>query len=278
MSIIETALHKAQQHGSPVFNPAVTHNVATSHKYARRIDVDSARITEERTLRKCAVDPQAMESHHVLLQVSDQAALRAYKILRTRILQRLHANRWHSLAVTGTEVAEGKTLSAINLALALAQDVHTRVVLIDLDLQRPQLARYLGMSHTSGLGDYLLGEATSDDIIYDIGVERLAVIPNSRPIQHSSEYLSTPRMAELLRSLQSDVPQRVLIFDMPPLLLSDDVLTFAPQVDGLLLVVSEGHTSRTSIEKAREVLGEMNMLGVVLNRSIERNDSAYRYY
>ena len=80
----------------------------------------------------------------VLPQVTDAGALRAYKILRTRVLRRLEANQWHSFAVTGVTAGEGKTLTAINLAMALAQDVNTWVFLVDLDLQRPRVADYLG--------------------------------------------------------------------------------------------------------------------------------------
>ena len=85
-------------------------------------------------------------------------------------------------------------------------------------------------------------------------------------------------MAELVQSLEAESPRRVVIFDMPPVLAADDVLAFSPQVDGLLLVVGEGTTSRDSLRSAKEVLGEMNLLGVVLNRSAERNDSAYYSY
>ena len=82
-------------------------------------------------------------------------------------------------------------------------------------------------------------------------------------------------MLELLHTLEREVPRRILVFDMPPLLASDDVLAFAPQIDSMLLVVSEGVTGRTLLRGAQEVLAEMNLIGVVLNRSRERNDSAY---
>ena len=78
--------------------------------------------------------------------------MRAYKILRTRLLRRLEANQWHSFAVTGATAGEGKTLTAINLAMALAQDSNTWVFLVDLDLQRPSVADYLGMNNSTASG------------------------------------------------------------------------------------------------------------------------------
>ena len=216
-----------------------------------------------------------MERSCVLPEIKDQAALRAYKILRTRMLQRLAASQWHSVAITGTESGQGKTVTAINLAVALAQDPSTHVFLVDLDLQRPQIANYLGMKYERGLADYLLGEASIEEIIYDTDLPRLSVVPNARSLEHSSEHLAGPKMSALLAALNAEVPRRVVIYDTPPILLSDDVLTFAPHVDAVALVVSEGVTARGSVERSKELLAEMNLIGVILNRSAERSDSAY---
>jgi protein-tyrosine kinase len=272
MSIIETAFQKRQRSHADESPTA-----PRSPPLMRRTVVESVDRTtvEPAHVKTVTLDSATLRRNNILLQVADQSALRAYKILRTRVLHRMNANGWSSLAVTGTDVGAGKTTTAINLAIALAQDTHTSVVLIDLDLQRPQVGSYLGMKFDKGLSDYLLGEAEMADIVYRPGVERLSIIPNAQGLGHASELLSSPRMLELLKSLHADMQKSILIFDMPPLMLSDDVLSFAPQVDGLLLVVSEGHTHRANIEKASEVLSEMNVVGVVLNRSNERNDAQY---
>lgn len=272
MSIIETAFQKRQRAKTDE-----TGSFARPAPLQRRAAVESVDRTaaEPAHIKTVALDSAVLRRNNILLQVSDQAALRAYKILRTRVLHRMNANGWSSLAVTGTEAGAGKTMTAINLAIAMAQETHTSVVLIDLDLQRPQVGAYLGMKFDKGLSDYLLGTAEASEIIYRVGVDRLSVIPSSQGLGHASELLSTMRMLELLNKLHTEMPRAILIFDMPPLLLSDDVLSFAPQVDGLLLVVSEGHTHRNTVEKASELLAEMNVLGVVLNRSHERNDVQY---
>jgi Mrp family chromosome partitioning ATPase len=216
-----------------------------------------------------------MERNLVLPGAAGLTAARAYKILRTRVLRLLHANRWHSLGVTGTTAGEGKTLAAVNLALALVEDVHTSVFLVDLDLQRPKVGQYLGMQFGPGLTDYLSGLASLQDVVYEIGVPRLAVIPNSTASTASSELLRSPRMLELVEALEAEAPRRVVVFDMPPLLAGDDVLAFAPNIDSFLLVVSQGWTARRSLADVEELLSEVNVLGVVLNRSTERNDSRY---
>ena len=280
MSLIETAIKKIQASAAAQqaqTQPAAAAPPPRTSQPARKVTakfepVDPLTV---RQFKRVSTDPEAMERNCILPQVTDHAALRAYKILRTRIGQRLAANSWHSLAITGTDSGQGKTLTAINLAMAMAQDPSTYVFLVDLDLQRPQIGNYLGMQFEKGLGDYLMGEASINDIIYNQGVERLAIIPNGRALEHSSDYLSSPRMLALQDALNAESPKRIIIYDMPPLLLSDDVITFAPRVDGVVLVVTEGITARGSIERSKELLSEMNLVGVVLNRSTERNDSAY---
>jgi capsular exopolysaccharide synthesis family protein len=225
--------------------------------------------------RPAPVDPAAMERNRVLLRVPDVGISRAYKILRTRVLHRLAANNWYTLGITGTAAGEGKSLTAVNLALALAQDVNTSVFLVDLDLQRPQLGAYLGMTYEHGLTDYLTGQVELDQIIYDIGVKRLAVVPNASSVENSSELLRSPRMGEFIAALEAQLPRRIIVFDMPPVMVTDDVLAFAPRVDTFLLVVSQGQTARRTLANAKEVLSEVNLMGVVLNRSTERNDSPY---
>jgi len=278
MSIIERALHKRQTQDDR------THPTRPRPKEGiRRPDqtLDSAAAAANaKKFKELPLNPQAMERYCVLPQIDDQSSLRAYKILRTRVLQRMVSNKWYSMAVTGSTTGEGKTLTAINLAIALAQDVNTYVFLVDLDLQRPQVANYLGMEFEKGLGDYLTGDGDGNlglaDICYNVaGIERLAVIPNSRSLRHSSELLVSPRMSALSQAISAETPRRIVIFDMPPLLTSDDVLAFAPQVDGLLLVLAEGISARANLEKSKQLIGNTNLIGVVLNRSSESYDSPY---
>jgi len=276
MSIIERALQKRQTQGDPA-----QQNRARAKQGLRRPDQaldSSVALANAKKFNEVPLNAQTMEHYCILPQSEDQSALRAYKILRTRVLQRMVTNNWYSIAVTGSTTGEGKTVTAINLAIALAQDVNTWVFLVDLDLQRPQIANYLGMEYGKGLGDYLGGggDLGLQDICYNVaGIERLAVIPNTRVLHNSSELLVSPGMHTLSQALSAESPRRIVIFDMPPLLASDDVLAFAPQVDGLLLVLAEGISARASLEKSKQLIGNTNLIGVVLNRSTESSDSPY---
>jgi capsular exopolysaccharide synthesis family protein len=265
VSVIENALAKVSARGKRPDSETARRPAAP----AMQPDVPA------REFPTATFNPAVQELNCILPQVADRAALRAYKMLRTRLLQRLAAKHWRSLAITSTQSGEGKTLTSINLAVALSQEPNTSVCLVDLDLQRPQVAAQMGLRFEHGLGEYLLGEAEAQQVMYTCGSPSLVVIPNTRTFDHSSEVLASARMLELLSVIKGDLPNSVLIFDMPPLT-SDDLLAFAPQVDGVLLVVAEGRTERASIDKSKELLSEFNLLGVVLNSSSELdNDSKY---
>lgn len=276
MSLIEEVMRR-QAHERAATTGGLAASNGAVHSPARmpRPILAPAPETPVQQYRPATIDADALERNRVLLRVQDVAVSRAYKILRTRVLHRMSANNWCTLGVTGTCAGEGKTLTAVNLALALAQDPNAWVFLVDLDLQRPQLGAYLGMSYEYGLTDFLTGHAELEQVIYDIGIKRLAVVPNASPVETSSEHLLAARMADFVNALEAQTPRRIIIFDMPPLNVSDDVLAFAPRVDSFLLVVSQGLTARRTLANAKEVLSELNVLGVVLNRSTEHNDSPY---
>jgi len=274
MSLIEEVMRRQAHERAAMPGAANAGSAAAAGRVARPIPAHVPEAAPQQ-YRVAPLDADAMERNRVLLRVQDVAVSRAYKILRTRVLHRMVANNWFTLGVIGTGVGEGKTLTAVNLALALAQDPNAWVFLVDLDLQRPRLGTCLGMSYEYGLTDYLTGQAELDQVIYDIGIRRLAVVPNASPVENSSEHLRSSQMANFVNALEAQTPRRIIIFDMPPLLVTDDVLAFEARVDAFLLVVSQGLTARRTLANAKEVLSELNVLGTVLNRSTEHNDSPY---
>jgi len=235
-----------------------------------------------RIFQTAQTDKEVMEESRFVSEVDDRRAVAAYKILRTRVLQRMRSNNWRTLVVTSAGAGEGKTLTASNLALSLARDVNQSVLLVDLDLQRSKVAQYFGfdIDIKNGIGEYLNGSAEIPDIVYSpSGLERISIIPNRGTIEHSSDLLSGPRMKELLAWIRQQSDRTIVIFDMPPVLVDDDVLAFCPEIDAVLLVVAQGKTDRVALEKTMSLLAETNLLGVVLNRCDEMDaDNAYGYY
>lgn len=277
MTLIETAIQKLQQaNARPGDMQRTARQRLQPNLHAPQPSLaEPASHEPPKTYLPCTLDSVVMEKHCILPRLTDESALRAYKILRTRLLQTLTTENMRSLLVTSTDAQQGKSLTSVNLAMALAQDANTSVFLVDLDLRRPQVAASLGMQFQLGIGDYLVGNATLDQIIYESGIPRLAIIPNGLALEHSSELLTSERMTTLVRTLNSANPRRIVIYDMPPVLMADDVIAFAPSVDGVLFVVAELGTERAKLEKARDVLAEKSILGVVLNRSSEGNDAGY---
>lgn len=220
-------------------------------------------------------DPRTLHENRVIAD-EQSAASAAYKMLRTRVLQRMRRNGWQSIAVTGTCPGEGKSLTAVNLSISLARDVGTSVVLADFDFRKPSLHRHLGISTRYGIGDFLRGAVALEEVAVSPGVERLAVLMNERSFSSSSEMLASPQTASLVKRVTQGAG-RIAVFDLPPVLASDDMLAFAPLVDAVLVVVSQGTTRHADMVAARDLLQNVNIVGVVLNRSSELV-APYYYY
>jgi Mrp family chromosome partitioning ATPase len=205
----------------------------------------------------------------------------AYRMLRTRVLRQMRNGGWSKLGITAAGSNEGKTLTAINLALTIAAERAQPVVLIDLDLKRPRIHRYLGIPETrfADVADYLEGRTGSlDELPISIGDYGLHCILSARPIERSSDLLASPQGQAFLGDLVNRLPGALLIFDLPPLLATDDPLVVAPMLDAVLLVVAERGCPRDDVANAARLLGEFNVLGAVLNKSSERGDQTYYTY
>jgi capsular exopolysaccharide synthesis family protein len=192
----------------------------------------------------------------------------AYKMLRTQVVQRMRQNGWNVLGVTSPTSHEGKTLTAVNLSLALAMDLAYTVLLVDADMRRPDVHRTFGLGVCPGLTEYLLDEAPLERLLIHPGIGRFVFLPGGRPITNSAEALASPRMASLVEELKGRYPARLIVFDLPPLLTRADVLGFASHLDAVLLVTEEGKTASTEVQRAIAVLrGTVPILGGILNKA-----------
>lgn len=212
-------------------------------------------------------DPAVLSANRVLGGDAAASATDAYRMLRTRVLQRMRENNWNSLMVTSAGVEEGKSLTAVNLAISLAREVSHTVLLVDLDLRRPGIHEFFGYQPKAGLVDVLESGATMSEVLVNPGVERLVILPARRRVENSSELLSSPEMLSVIAEIKSRYPERIVIFDMPPVLATDDALAFSPNADAALLVVAEGQTGQSELSTVYEVLSDCNIIGTVLNKS-----------
>lgn len=216
-----------------------------------------------------------LESNRIVSVQSPSAAAGAFRMLRTQVLQRMMENNWRSLAVFSPCRDEGKTTTAINLAISLANDHLHTVLLVEFDLKMPTLAAKLGINPQKGADDLLRGEAEVEDCLYHPdGFDRLVLLPARSTMHNSSEALAGKRGRELVAELRSRYPDRIVLFDLPPILEADDALAFAPLVECGLVVVAEGLTRREDLLRCMELLHRTPIVGTVLNRA---SDTASAY-
>lgn len=226
--------------------------------------------------REITLNDRQRERERILPAGARGPAGHAYKLLRTQVISRLRRLRANSLAVLSSGSGEGKTLTALNLAIAIAADFGHTALLVDLDLRNPCVHRRLGFDPETGIDDCLQqGRALNEAMIKVRGYERLTIIPARSPVEQSSELLLSQRMGDLVGELRSRYSNRIVLFDVPPVLASDDALAFSRHVEAGLLVVSEGHTSRESIQRSLALLDRLTIVGTVLNQS--RESQAQRY-
>lgn len=210
---------------------------------------------------------------------TNHRAAAAYRMIRTRLLHRTRSNGMKSIAITSPGPGEGKSLTALNLALSLARDPTINVFLLDLDMRNPSTCRYLGLRPPVELIAYFQGSRAASEVFFSLGSKNLAIAGSVAPTSAASELLGAGRLEALLAYINSLCPNAVIILDLPPLLLTDEALLVAPRVDATLLVVAEGRTRRDSLARAVHLLAEFRCVGVVLNRASESmGESAYYYY
>ena len=199
-----------------------------------------------------------------------------YKMLRTQVLRRLDKIGANSIAIIGTGPGAGKTLTAINLAIAIAADPQRTALLVDLDLRKPSIHRRLGIEPRLGIEDCLRRNSPlRDAMIRLVGYDRLVVLPARERCLDSSELLSSRRTQEVIDELRERYKDRVLIFDLPPVLQADDALAFARHVQTGLIVVGEGITQRQDLTRTVELLRDLPILGTVLNGSRDAVSTSY---
>lgn len=212
------------------------------------------------------LDPAHLEQNRIVAFNKNHQANWAFDVLRTKVLQKMDEHGWRTLAITSPTLESGKTVVAINLATSIAHQTQRTAMLVDFDLRHPMVSNYLGLKRQVSFNDVLSGKAEVPQALVNPGLPRLVVLPTARPVPKSSEVLSSRRVAGIIEELRDRYRDRIVIFDLPPVLAADDVLAVLPRIDCVLMVVGSGMSNQKEIEEAMRHLGEANLLGVVLNK------------
>jgi receptor protein-tyrosine kinase len=219
----------------------------------------------------------APESHLLDLHASHETPAEEFRTLRTRLNHLATLQPLHTVVVTSPSPAEGKTFTAVNLALAEAQLAESSVLLADFDLRRPIIHNLLQIDRSPGLSDYLLGACTFAEAMRRVEGMNLYILPAGTPVKNPLELLNMRQAKALFEELPRQFNWAV--FDTPPLLFSADANLLATLADGTILVVKIGSTTFDNVTRAMQSLCENNVLGIVANgaRASELY-SKYTYY
>jgi len=223
------------------------------------------------------LDPRHLESRRIIAHDVRDPRAKSFDMLRTQVLRTMDSSHWQILAVTSPTPGCGKTLTAVNLALSIARQSDRAVLLVDLDLQKPQVAATLGLTCGTGVLSVVEGRTRLQDALISarIAGSRIVVLPTEQPITGSSEWMTSAGMRGMLQTIRREFQSWTVILDMPPVLTGDDVIAVLPQIDCALLVAAAGKSQRSEIEEAARHLASTDVVRLVLNKVPE---DVTRYY
>jgi protein-tyrosine kinase len=211
-------------------------------------------------------DARLMTRNRIATFADADPAHVTFDMMRTKILRAMRQNGWRSLGITSPTSECGKSTTALNLAFSFAHQPDVRTVLVDLDLRRPALARLLGLGRAQSMAAVLQGTRAAEENFVRYG-DNLAIGTNAGGIRNAAELLLNAATARGVAGIQEAFRADVVLYDLPPMLVSDDVMAFVPHLDCVLLVAAAEQTRLDEVDKCEQDLSEQtNVLGVVLNK------------
>jgi capsular exopolysaccharide synthesis family protein len=259
------ALSAANQQLNSLNKESKSHNRAgsiedISYTKTKVIDVTNAQLESKRIIAGMYHNPQSA----------------VFRMLRTQVLKKMRDKGYQTLAISSPTAGEGKSLVASNLAVAIAMELNQTVLLVDMDLRNPSLSDYFSLNANLGLKDYLEQNVSLDQVLVNPGIKRMVILPGKGRAEDSAELLSSPKMASLVSDLKEQYDSRMIIFDVPPILQTDEVILSSNYFDATLLVLEDGKNKEVEITKAIQLLDGHNLIGTVLNKS-EKQPSHQNY-
>lgn len=202
----------------------------------------------------------------------------AYKVARTNLAFSLLKQGCKKIVITSSLASEGKSTSAVNVAISLAQQVNVKVLLIDSDLRKPQVNRFFNLKNAPGLTNYLGDMCGLKDIVHNVEGSNLSVICSGTIVPNPSELLASDAMAELLQIMEKDY--NYIIIDTPPINVVIDALPLIKITDGVVIVVKEGSSTHPELSKTIEKLKRVDakILGIILNGAKMESKDNYKYH
>jgi protein-tyrosine kinase len=218
------------------------------------------------------VDPRIVSFHDPKSTVAEQ-----YRTLRTNIQAINAKNPIKSIVITSSVHNEGKTITSINLAMSMAHDLNKKkILLVDADLRRASMSRYLGLKSQAGLADMLVNGVNTDEMMINLGIDNLTILPAGKIPHNPAELLNSEKLRNLLNLFKKNYDY--VIFDSPPVISVTDAGILGAQTDGVVMVVKANRTQKGVIGHAEDLLkqAQAKVLGFILT-NIQYHIPAYIY-
>jgi exopolysaccharide/PEP-CTERM locus tyrosine autokinase len=256
MSKIHEALEKAERERKKGLKEEPSSNLLVEKETAEKSEIGFEPAGGERNL----MDPKLIS----LFQLGSRGA-EQFRKLRTHLLRfKLHEAP-RTILITSATSGEGKSFVAANLAISFSHEIHTHALLVDCDLRNPTLSQWFGMKSGKGLSNYLAGEGDSSELFAKTPVEKLSLLCSGSIQDNPTELIGSRKMEGLIRELKSRYHDQYVIIDTTPLLATSEPEVLAKLVDGIIIVVRAGLTSRETVKQAIANLDKGKIIGFVLN-------------
>ena len=276
MNTIEKAMQRLKSSGSQEkrVTPHIVESVQEQKVTPQEVVSNKSNAGVNVTSNYCELNFTELNSKGFLTpDILDESLREEYRVIKRPLLNNARGKGavpikyGNLIMVTSAMPGEGKTYNSLNLAISFAMEHDTRVLLVDSDVIKPSMSATVGLSDSPGLTELLSGELGDiGDILYKTNMPRLNIIPAGKRHAHDTELLSSDKMKRLTEELSERYPDRIVLFDAPPMLATSHARVLAQYAGQVVLVVEAGKTLEHSIKDAVSQLGDDKVVGVILNK------------
>jgi len=283
-SLIEQAtrrLEQLRQAGADV--PDIPSPVKVTPELPTPVDAEPSQPAVQS--RRVELDLDLLERNGIIIPTSPRSQLAdQFRVIKRPLIKNAMGKGASEIAngnlimVTSALPGEGKTFTSINLAMSIASELDNTVMLVDADVARPSVMRMLGLPQGPGLLDLVLDDARDlSEVLLKTNVDKLTILPSGTPHARATELLASDAMTKLLEEMASRYPDRIIVFDSPPLLITTESRVLATHMGQVVVVVNAGKTLQSEVKQAIDTIDNCPVKMLVLNRSSSLFKGGYGY-
>lgn len=274
--VVESGGEPAAKHEN--FVPAAAQSSAAATPIAKPVRGDGGS-------KQVQVDLERLASLGYITPDTEKTMLaEEFRVIKRPLITNVNAadaqDRHRNLImVTSSLPAEGKSFCALNLALSIAMERDTTVMLVDADVAKPSVLNNLGLRAERGLMDLLLDPNVQvGDVLLKTNIDKFSILPAGRRHKHSTELLASDSMVQLLDEIATRYPDRIVIFDSPPLLVTSEARELAAHMGQIVMVVEAGRTSQEALAESLRYIEGCDIVNLLMNKSDSLHGEGYGGY